>query len=374
MSFFGSILEFIYSNRNDRQEIKNNDHDNNRLRNIEIRKTFVLKQLLLLPKVIGEIIMTYDHYYFEEKHEDMIIIRHYSEPIMYRFVAPLILYTTFIPDGRIVVASNTEIMVQNQETGKYDDIFKKNNSAAVIHSIAAFSEGLIVGDVNLLRMWNYKTNEWKNISFENVGTIVSFAKSISNDLIVFGSSDHKVRIWNRKTALASPTGRSTEQFEFILKGHTRNVSCVVVISDKYIVSGSWDKTIRVWDIKTGRCKYILSGHTEQINDIFVLSDEEPYSLVSCSKDKTIRKWTLQSDYYYQRILSRYEYEITKLAILPDKRIAGVVDGCLKLCNSEIHENNNYEITLSKSSISSITVLPDGRLVAGSYHGAINIWK
>ena len=29
-----------------------------------------------------------------------------------------------------------------------------------------------------------------------------------------------------------------------------------------IVSGSWDKTIRVWNVDTGECILTLKGHTE----------------------------------------------------------------------------------------------------------------
>lgn len=41
---------------------------------------------------------------------------------------------------------------------------------------------------------------------------------------------------------------------------------------KYIVTGSSDKTIRMWDIQRGSCFRILSGHTGSISCLMISSD------------------------------------------------------------------------------------------------------
>ena len=37
--------------------------------------------------------------------------------------------------------------------------------------------------------------------------------------------------------------------------------CVAVLGDGRIVSGSNDKTLRVWDLSSGECVQVLEGHT-----------------------------------------------------------------------------------------------------------------
>ncbi len=50
-----------------------------------------------------------------------------------------------------------------------------------------------------------------------------------------------------------------------LKGHTHTVNCVL-FSEKseFLLSGSSDKTIRVWSTSEWKCKYILKEHSESI--------------------------------------------------------------------------------------------------------------
>ena len=69
----------------------------------------------------------------------------------------------------------------------------------------------------------------------------------------------------------------------ILKGHTKNLISVLV-KDNLIISGSLDKTIRIWDIDSGCCLKTLEGHRDYVKSIFVKDN----LIISGSDDKTIR--------------------------------------------------------------------------------------
>ena len=75
--------------------------------------------------------------------------------------------------------------------------------------------------------------------------------------------------------------------EKVLEGHTHFVAAVVNISDDIVVSGSDDDTLRVWNIKTGKCLKVLEGHTESVYAVTKMSDD---IIVSESWDETIRVW------------------------------------------------------------------------------------
>ncbi len=55
-----------------------------------------------------------------------------------------------------------------------------------------------------------------------------------------------------------------------------------------IVSGSGDKTIKVWDVSTGACLRTLQGHTDYVFSVCVSPDGS--KIVSGSGDKTIKVW------------------------------------------------------------------------------------
>src|SRR4051812_17281066 len=65
--------------------------------------------------------------------------------------------------------------------------------------------------------------------------------------------------WIKTTALTPPTSPLVQT----LTGHSNYVNCVAVTPDgNNIISGSFDKTIRVWNLKTGQHISTLTGHSD----------------------------------------------------------------------------------------------------------------
>ena len=74
--------------------------------------------------------------------------------------------------------------------------------------------------------------------------VYSVAYSPDGTKIVSGSRDKTVKIWNANTGLYLKT----------LKGHTESVNSVAYSPDgTKIISGSDDETIKIWDANTGKC-------------------------------------------------------------------------------------------------------------------------
>ena len=100
--------------------------------------------------------------------------------------------------------------------------------------------------------------------------------------IIRSGSDHKLLLRTKRLAYTPfPSLVRT------LKEHTYGVSGVSITPDGWrAVSGSWDKTLRVWDIETGECLRTLEGHTSWVRSVSITPDGK--LAVSQGWDNTLR--------------------------------------------------------------------------------------
>ncbi|MEH2421976.1 MAG: AAA-like domain-containing protein, partial [Nostoc sp.] len=76
-----------------------------------------------------------------------------------------------------------------------------------------------------------------------------------------------------------------------LEGHSDSVNSVVFSRDgKTLASASHDKTIKLWNLETGKEITTLRGHSDSVNSVVFSRDGK--TLASASHDKTIKLWNL----------------------------------------------------------------------------------
>ena len=75
----------------------------------------------------------------------------------------------------------------------------------------------------------------------------------------------------------------------IFRGHTNGVMCLQ-FDDKILATGSYDATIKIWDIATGEEIRTLSGHTSGIRCL----QFDDSKLISGSIDRTVKVWNLRT--------------------------------------------------------------------------------
>ncbi|OCH95241.1 WD40 repeat-like protein [Obba rivulosa] len=98
-------------------------------------------------------------------------------------------------------------------------------------------------------------------------------------VLITGSYDRTARVWNMETG--------TEVL--CLTGHTRAVRALQFDEFK-LITGSMDHTMRVWNWRTGKCLRILEGHTEGV----VCLNFDENILASGSVDTTVKIWNFRT--------------------------------------------------------------------------------
>lgn len=99
-----------------------------------------------------------------------------------------------------------------------------------------------------------------------------------DNILATGSYDATIKIWDIETGKELRT----------LRGHTSGIRSLQ-FDDMKLISGSLDKTLKVWNWRTGECMSTYQGHTEGI----ITLNFEGNILASGSVDKTVKIWNFE---------------------------------------------------------------------------------
>lgn len=182
-----------------------------------------------------------------------------------------------------------------------------------LYSVALLdSDNLIIlGGMGRIYLYDSCTYDHVTTLGDHAGPIHSMTCILDNTIrqsfLYTGGEDKVINMWNLNT------------FSIVRKliGHVSSVTCLDHISNydcmtdsntfsvdsstntlkrnmniPLIVSGSRDKTIRIWKSSNGELLYVFRGHDERINALatFVDSSTSTVLLLSTSYDKTIKLW------------------------------------------------------------------------------------
>ncbi len=145
----------------------------------------------------------------------------------------------------------------------------------------------------------------RGLFFGHTDPINAVAFSPDGRYVLTGSTDKTLRLWNAQT--------NQEVRQFI--GHTDAVEDVAFSPDGHIIaSSSDDKTIRLWDVISGQQFHLLSGHKGIVYGV-AFSPNGKY-IVSGSQDGTARLWDVQSGHELRQFVGHTD-QVTGVAFSPD---------------------------------------------------------
>jgi WD40 repeat protein len=120
------------------------------------------------------------------------------------------------------------------------------------------------------------------------------------EYLVSASEDKTLRLWrvrwpsrhhhhHQQHRWTAPTVGSVRSFV----GHSHGVFSVAGLPEAMLASGSWDRSVRLWDALTGDCLRVLHGHDKTA--LCLAWSASVSRLVSGGADKTLRVWDLAAD-------------------------------------------------------------------------------
>jgi WD40 repeat protein len=136
-------------------------------------------------------------------------------------------------------------------------------------------------------------------------SVMSVAFSPDGSKVASGSYDRTVRVWNVVTGQAEQT----------LEGHSDSVMSVAFSPDgSKVASGSYDRTVRVWNVVTGQAEQTLEGHWRSVTSVAFSPDGS--KVASGSRDDTVRVWNVATGQAEQTLETGCR-SVSSVAFSPD---------------------------------------------------------
>ena len=198
---------------------------------------------------------------------------------------------------------------------------------------------------------------------EHQNKVMCIAFDPNGERMVSGSVDKTLKLWAAKTGKELAT----------LKGHTDYVnSCAFDPKGERIVSGSEDKTLKLWAAQTGKELATLKGHTGSVNSCAF--DPSGELMVSGSHDHTLKLWAAQTGKELAT-LKGHTGSVNSCAFdaTGGRIVSGSEDNTLKLWDAQTF-NELATLKGHTDYVNSCAFDPKGeRIVSGSRDGTLKFW-
>ena len=158
-----------------------------------------------------------------------------------------------------------------------------------------------------------------------------------------------------------------------ITGHSDKVDSVAFSPDgKMLASGSWDETVKVWDVQTGALKLTITGHCNVVDSVAFSPDGKTLA-IGCY-DKTIKLWDMQT-VALKQTLTGHSDQVVSVAFSPDGKTlaSGSFDDTIKLWDVQTGALM-HTLTGFRGWVFSVAFSLDGKMLAsGSHDGTIKLW-
>eukprot|EP01113_Clastostelium_recurvatum_P038809 TRINITY_DN584_c0_g1_i2.p1 TRINITY_DN584_c0_g1~~TRINITY_DN584_c0_g1_i2.p1 ORF type:complete len:573 (+),score=127.46 TRINITY_DN584_c0_g1_i2:250-1719(+) len=194
------------------------------------------------------------------------------------------------------------------------------------------------------------------LGHEGTVTCLQFKDS----LLVSGSVDRSIRMWDLPTS----------KFLYTLEGHKDRVRCLQIHDNNVLISGSGDNTVRVWDLRAAndvQARATLKGHSCTV----VSLQAQGHRLVTASSDTTIGVWDLRNTSSMITSYKEHTNYVLCVQFDHDRMVSGSGDKTVKIW--DLSQAASQHTLRHHQRLVSCLQFDSRRIITGSFDKTLHMW-
>ncbi|KAJ8335642.1 hypothetical protein SKAU_G00389840 [Synaphobranchus kaupii] len=159
----------------------------------------------------------------------------------------------------------------------------------------------------------------------------------------------------------------------VISGHLGWVRSIAVEpGNQWFVTGSADRTIKIWDLASGKLKLSLTGHISTVRGVAV-SSRSPY-LFSCGEDKQVKCWDLE----YNKVIRHYHGHLSAVYGLDLHPTIDVLVTCSRDATARVWDirtkANVHTLSGHTNTVATVKCQAvEPQIITGSHDTTIRLW-
>lgn len=218
------------------------------------------------------------------------------------------------------------------------------------------------GGLDGVKVWDTAT-EAEQYTLKGHANYLPAAVAISSDgERIVSAGGPVIKVWN------SRTGDEVAA----LKG-TGGVNCVAFSNDgKQVISGGFDKLVKVWDVSKGALAYSMKGHTGTVTSVAISHDGRRIASAS-NLESTVRLWDTAKR--TEALTLKHDSSVAALALSGDGKVLAVCsrNGTIKVWDGWTGDSL-ASFGDRRESFVSLGLSPDGKLLAAASAFTIKLYQ
>ncbi|XP_043918361.1 pleiotropic regulator 1-like [Protopterus annectens] len=191
--------------------------------------------------------------------------------------------------------------------------------------------------------------------------------------VVLEGTKNSALVLKKAPSMPKPQWHPPWKLYRVISGHLGWVRCITVEpGNQWFVTGSADRTIKIWDLASGKLKLSLTGHISTVRGV-IISSRSPY-LFSCGEDKQVKCWDLE----YNKVIRHYHGHLSAVYDLDLHPTVDVLLTCSRDSTARVWDIRTKASvhTLSGHTNAVATVkcqAAEPQVITGSHDSTIRLW-